>query len=366
MRNTVKSYPVMLEIDGAQKSGSGTIVRDVVSLASLTGQEVHIRNIRARRRKPGLRPQHVTAVNAVAEICNGTIQGAEVGSGALTYSPGDIFRGGEFAWDIGTAGSTTMLAFTVLPTALFAAAPSEYTITGGLFQDFAPTAFHLKYVFLPILRAMGVEVTLQILQPGYVPRGGGRILLQVTNVEGCLRPLNLQQQGEGTQVRGIALSSRLKDRKVSERMAGECRTVLERAGYSANIEIKYDTAEAPTYQSVAHQPGAALAIWAETSTGCLIGSDRAGARGRSSESIGKYTANALLEDLGSRAAVDRYLADQIIPYAALAEGTTRIAIPRMTDHVETRLWLAEEMLGAAIEEKTNQLIIKGIGFRVNR
>ncbi len=353
----------MLEIDGARKSGSGTIVRDVVGFASLTGREVHLRNIRAKRRKPGLRPQHVSAVKAVAEICGGRIRGAEVGSSAITYFPGDILRGGEFAWNIGTAGSTTMLAFTVLPMALFAGTPSKYTITGGLFQDFAPTAFHLKSVFLPILRAMGAEVTLQILQPGYVPRGGGRIVLRVTSVEDCLRPLDLRQRGEVTGVRGIALSSRLEDRQVSERMAGECRTVLEQAGYNADIEIRYDTEDAPVYQSVAVQPGAALAIWAETSDGCLIGADRAGARGRSSESIGKFTANALLEDLRSHAAVDRYLADQIIPYAALADGTTRIAIPRMTDHVETRLWLVEEMLGAKIEVGTNQVIIKGIGYQ---
>jgi len=259
-----------------------------------------------------------------------------------------------------------MLSFTLLPAALFAASPSSHTITGGLFQDFAPSAFHFKHVFLPILRAMGADVRLEIVQPGYVPQGGGRIHLQVTPVEGCLQPLDLQARGEVTLVKGVALSSRLEDREVSDRMAEACRTILSQTGYQPDMDIIYDTEEAPAFRSVARQPGAVLAIWAETSNGCLIGADRAGARGRSSESIGKYTAKILLEDLRTHAAVDRFLADQVIPYAALAEGTSRIAIPRMTDHVETRIWLAEEMLGATIEVRPNQLLIKGTGFQVRR
>ncbi len=109
--------------------------------------------------------------------------------------------------------------------------------------------------------------------------------------------------------------------------------------------------------------GASLAIWAETNTGCLIGSDMAGAQGRPAEFIGKKVANRLIEVLETEATVDEHVADQLIPFCALADGWSSYIIPKMTDHIEARLWLAEKMLGAKTEVKDNRLNIKGIGYR---
>ena len=142
----------MIEIDGSHKSGSGTIVRDAVSLATLTGQELRLTNIRARRDKPGLRPQHLKGIEACSQICQGKLEGAKVGAREIRFKPGEKISGGDF--DIGTAGSTTMLVSILLPVALFAKGASTYRITGGLFQDFAPSAYHLKYVLFPILKQM--------------------------------------------------------------------------------------------------------------------------------------------------------------------------------------------------------------------
>jgi RNA 3'-terminal phosphate cyclase (ATP) len=124
-----------------------------------------------------------------------------------------------------------------------------------------------------------------------------------------------------------------------------------------------DTREEPVFHSPSIQPGAALAVWAETGHHCLIGSDMAGARGRSAEFIAKETAKNLHEDLSSGATVDRYLADQIIPFAALADGLSAFVIPRMTDHVDTRLWLVKKMLGAETEVERNLVRIRGIGYK---
>jgi RNA 3'-terminal phosphate cyclase (ATP) len=352
----------MIEIDGGYKSGSGTIVRDAVLFSALLGKELYLKNIRAKREKPGLRAQHLKGIEAAAQICHAQLEGAKVGSSEIRLKPGEVIIGGKFNWDIGTAGSTTMLASSVIPLALFADGPSTYNITGGLFQDFAPSVYHLKYVLLPILKRMGININLEIIQPGYVPKGNGQIEVQVIPLKDRLKPLTLSNQDKITEIKGIALSSMLKERKVSERMAKECQRKLTTKRYDPKIEIIYDTREHPSYQRASIQAGASLGIWAKTDTGCLIGSDMAGARGRTSEFIGKKVARNLIEDLESGATVDRHLADQLIPFTALAEGWSTYVIPKMTDHIETRLWLVDKILGARTEVKSNLVRIKGIGY----
>jgi len=344
----------MLRVDGAQKSGSGTIVRTAVALAALLGEELEVFNVRAKRDKPGLRPQHLKAVEAVAELCRGRLSGASVGSRKLRLTPGGPPRGGKFTWDIGTAGSTTMLALCVLPVAAFANGPCVFRIKGGLFQDFAPSAFHTKYVLLPALRAMGLEAELEIIRPGYVPKGGGIIELKVEPLAGPFRPFRREALHGDLRFWGIALSSHLKGRKVSERMAKRCQEVLGRRGIQADFNVLYD--------ETAVQPGAALALFVQDRNGCALGADRAGAPRRPAEEIGETTARILLEDLDSGATVDRHLADQLIPYAALAKGESEFLIPQVTDHVEANLWLVEELLGAKYELSGNRLHIEGIGY----
>jgi RNA 3'-terminal phosphate cyclase (ATP) len=347
----------MIEIDGSQKSGSGTIVRDCVPFAILAGRDIRITNIRARRNKPGLRRQHLMALQACAQISGGHLQGASVGAQEIIFRPGNVIRGGIYNWDIGSAGSATMLAMAVLPLGLFADNPSTYTITGGLFQDFAPTVFHFKHVLLPVLNSLGAKINCEIIRPGYVPHGKGQLKLDIEPLEHKLEPLKQLDQGQIIEIKGMALSSLLTERQVSDRMANSCQKTLHAAGYDADIDILYDTREQPVYKRVSTQPGAALALVAKTNTGCLIGADMAGARGRSSEFIGKKTARNLLEDLHSGATVDRYLADQLIPYAALATGTSSTVIPKMTDHIESRLWLIETILGAEKTLKKRRLVI---------
>jgi len=343
----------MITIDGGAKSGSGTIVRYAVALASLLGKEIKIENIRAKRKKPGLRAQHLKVIQACQEMCQGTACNAAVGSKEITYAPKERFKGGEYRWDIGTAGSTTMMAQTLIPLACFAGKPSKFRLEGGLFQDFAPSAYHMKFVLLPLLKQMGIQAELDIVRPGYVPRGGGIIEIEVEPVR-KLKPLILTKQGEILSIKGIALSSHLKERKVSRRMAEECQKVLSSYGYKVEIQEIYDEDSL--------QEGAALAIYAETSSGSRIGSDRAGRPGRSSESIGRYVAHNLVEDIETGAVVDRYVSDQLIIYAGLADGTTRYSIPRITEHVETNLWLIEEFLGAKTKLKGNLIEVEGTGF----
>ncbi|NIT01280.1 MAG: RNA 3'-phosphate cyclase, partial [Candidatus Latescibacteria bacterium] len=226
-------------------------------------------------------------------------------------------------------------------------------LTGGLFQDFAPSAFHMQSVLLPMLRKMGIRAQLAIARPGYVPKGGGIIELSVEPIQE-LHPLVLGEQGKLLSIKGIALSSHLKDKKVSERMARACQSALKTQGYVAEIEIVYD--------DTAPQEGAALALFAETDQGAILGADMAGRVGRRSEEIGRKVAQMLMEDLQAESSVDRYAADQVILFAALARGKSRFKIPRITEHVETNLWLVEEILGAKVSLEHHWIEIDGPGF----
>lgn len=348
----------MIYIDGAQKSGSGTIVRFAVGLATLFGKELHLTNIRAKREKPGLRPQHLKAIQALQQLCQGTLDGGEVGSNEIRFKPGGRVKGGAYEWDIGTAGSTTLLAMTLLPAACFSNEAIRFRISGGLFQDFASSAYHMQYVLFPVLNKMGITARLSIIRPGYVPRGGGIIEVELEPMAGKIKPVSLVSRGDVIEVKGVALASHLRERKVSERMVKTCNKVLKSSGYQAQIEIIHDT--------LALQRGAALAIYAKTSSGCIIGADRAGEPRRTSEDIGRYVARNLIEDLSTGATVDRYLADQLIFYAALADGISQYRIPRLTEHVETNLWLAESVLGAKTEVNKNLVTIQGISYHPSR
>ena len=352
----------MLTIDGAQKSGSGTLVRDAIPLAALLGRPVHMIHIRARRRPPGLRPQHLQAVRACAEMCNATLKGDRVGSSEIWFRPGGHIRGGRYTWDIGTAGSATMLALCVLPMALFADSPVAFAIRGGLFQDFAPSAFHFQQVFLPALTSMGATVQAEIIQPGYVPKGGGELQVRVEPLTTALKPFVRDHPGRVIAVEGIALASHLAERQVARRMANAAATTLKAWGVPVRIQPLEDTGEHPAFRRPAPQPGAALALWARTNTGCLLGMDMVGKVGRRAETIGRSVAERLLEDVTRGATVDRYLADQLIPFAALAQPTSRYRIPARTEHVEARLWLVEQVLGTRWQLTDGRLLIQGIGL----
>ena len=154
--------------------------------------------------------------------------------------PGARIKGGSFAWDIGTAGSATMLALSILPVACFADGPVTARITGGVFQDFAPSPHHLQYVLVPLLKRMGIAAKLQVIRAGYIPQGAGMIELQVRPTKRPLDALTLLEQGSVRQVSGIAFSSHLEERRVSERMARVCEQRLAVAGLSCAIEQVYD------------------------------------------------------------------------------------------------------------------------------
>jgi RNA 3'-terminal phosphate cyclase (ATP) len=345
----------MIDIDGSAHSGSGTIVRHAAAYAALTGQPVRVRNARARRQRPGLRPQHLRAIQAIRDLVGGSLDGAEVGSRSFEFRPGDAEPAGRYGWDIGTAGSATMLALSVLPVLALRGRGAEAEIRGGLFQDFAPSVFHLQHVIVPLLAQMGLAAQVEMIRPGYPPAGQGIIRLAVPPAARPLRPLVPRRGQAPARVWGIALASHLDDRRVAARMAAAARTALGAAGMTAEIEERSD--------STAAQPGAAFALFADFIGETRLGADRAGAPHRTAERIGARVARQLLAEIGSGATIDRHASDQIIPFAALADGTSRFQIPFLTEHTETAGWLAWLFLRAEVRAAGSILVIHGQGAR---
>lgn len=322
-------------------------------MAALLGEPLHMVRARAGRPPPGLRPQHLAAIQACVEMCEAETEGLAVGSTEFTFAPRSRPRGGRYRWEIGTAGSTTMLAMTVLPLAAWADGPVEVRIVGGVYQDFAPSPHHLSRVLAPLLASMGVRFELEVVRPGYVPRGAGELTLSVEPATAPLRPLRHEQRGEIVSVEGIAVSSRLEAARVSDRMADACAEVLVESGFGSTIERSYDEASV--------QAGAGLAVWAATTTGCRIGADAAGAPGRRSEWIGQRVAEDLLADLASGATTDRHAADMLVLWAALANGESRWRAPAATDHLTTNLWLMSEF-GARARVEGTWAIVDGLSL----
>jgi RNA 3'-terminal phosphate cyclase (ATP) len=344
----------MITIDGSQHSGSGTIVRYSVAFAALLRQPVRIINVRQNRAQPGLRTQHVASVLACATLCGASTDGVHVESREFTFVPGERIAGGTFDWNIGTAGSTTMLALSVLPVACFADAPVSARIEGGVFQDFAPSPHHLQHVLAPLLRRMDADIDLSVKRPGYVPGGAGVVQLTVTPSSRGLTGITLTDPGKLDAVRGIALASLLAGRRVSDRMAATCEAELEPAGLACDIERVLD--------DDARHAGANLSIWGESTTGCRFGADRAGRFGRTSEAIGEFVARTFLVDVRSGATVDRHLADQLIVFAALAHGRSTYIVPEVTAHVLSNLWLVRQF-GATASVTDTEIAIDGIALR---
>jgi RNA 3'-terminal phosphate cyclase (ATP) len=341
----------MIDIDGSQHSGSGSIVWQAAAYAALTGRPVRVRNARARRRSPGLHPQDLRAIQAMRDLVGGSIAGAEVGSQSFEFRPGNAEPAGRYAWDIGTAGSATMLALSVLPVLAFRGQGAEAEIRGGLFQDFAPSVFHLQHVILPMLAEMGLAAEIEMIRPGYVPAGEGIIRVAVPAGMWPLRPLVPRRGRLPARVWGISLASHLDDRHVAARMAAAARTVLDAANISAEIAERSD--------STAAQAGAAFALFAEFIGGTWLGADGAGAPHRPAERVGAGVAGRLLEQVDSGATIDRHASDQVIPFSSLAAGTSRFQVSCITEYAETAGWLASLFLDAEVRAEGHTLVIHG-------
>ena len=330
----------VLEIDGSCGEGGGQVLRMSLALSALTGTAVRVVNVRARRKNPGLAAQHVTAVRAVADLCSAEVKGVDVGSRSVEFTPGAI-RPGGFSFDVGTAGSVTLVLQAALPAA-FRVGDVELRISGGTDVPMAPPADYFRKVFLRWLGRLGGAAEFELVRRGYYPRGGGEVVVRIPE-PAKWRPLLLEQSAEVERIEGAAHIANLPE-DIAMRMASAAR---KRLATYLSVKIHSEVLDAMR----AEGPGGAIVLWADAGESILGGSAVA-ERGKRAEVVGNEAAAVLMAELHTGATVDIHAADQILPYLALASGPSSFLVREVTDHTRTVMWLLRSFLPVQFETTT--------------
>jgi len=364
----------MIEIDGAIGEGGGQILRTACALSAVTKKPCHVFNIRHGRPKPGLMPQHLLGIQALSQLCNGRLEGNYLNSEEIKFYPEEI-KAKDIHVKIETAGSITLVLKTLIPPALFtrtiakgeeetlvsspAPEPVKIIFDGGATDTFfSPTIDYFQYVFLKFLdcnppttsslslraRAprMGGKVEINILKRGYYPEGGAKV--EATIYPSKLKSLDLTERGKLQKILLISGASEfLKDKKVAERQSAGVREILGKLKLPIEEKVEY-------YQTQC--PGSQICLVAEFEN-TVMGTDNLGKLGKRAEDVGKEAALELLKEQKSRACLDKHLADQILPYLALAPGKNQVTVSEVTNHCKTNIWVIEKFLEGKFEIKEN-------------
>ncbi len=343
----------MLIINGAYGEGGGQILRTALSLSALLGIPVRIEAIRANRKKPGLMPQHLTAVKALQAICRARVEGASIGSMTLTFEPGRP-QAGEYHFDVGTAGATSLILQTLLLPLAFAGGESVVHLTGGTHVPWSPPIHYLEMVFLPVLLRMGIQIEINLIKWGWYPQGGGMIQARIKPAD-KLRPLSLGRPWKPDRIKVICASSHLPGH-IRERERHRVEERLRQKGLAAD----YDLAEGPS-------PGQGNMVFIAAAGGPgSAGFTSMGQRGKKAELVAEEAADSLLTFLESGASVEEHLADQLVPYLSLAEEPSEILIQGISSHLETNLRVVRHFSQEGIilreEGKLGRLTMSGKGI----
>ena len=345
----------MVEIDGSYGEGGGQVLRTALTLAALTGQPTHIRNIRAGRRKPGLAAQHLTGVLALADLCSAEVRRAVLGSQELEFIPRRKPRPGCYQFDVthattgGSAGSVTLILQTLLLPLAAAGAGSQLTLRGGTHVPWSPPFEYIEQVYLPMLARLGLAASCRLDAYGFYPAGSGQLSAEVQGTAECdtgampnvtclgLKPLVLTERGALRRVSGTALACNL-PAHIAQRLANRAANVLRQAGLSAQITPRLARGVAP---------GAYLWLCAEYEQ-ARAGFCALGEKGKPSDQVADEACQALLTHHALEAPLDPHLADQMLLPLALAAGRSEFHTSQITRHLLTNAYIIQQFIPVTI------------------
>jgi RNA 3'-terminal phosphate cyclase (ATP) len=323
----------MITIDGSLGEGGGQILRSALALSLVTGKPFCMGKIRAGREKPGLLRQHITAVNAAAEVSQARVEGNAIGSKILSFVPGEI-KAGSFRWAVGTAGSATLVLQTVLPCLLIADKRTDLVLEGGTHNPYAPPFEFLEHAFLPIMNRMGPNVSCRLERPGFYPAGGGRFSITIEPVSKLVR-IDLMERGDIVQRNAVGIVSQIPIR-IAETEIAILKEKLSWGAECFGVEANKDS----------RGPGNIII--------CMIDSRNItevftsfGRRGVSAHQVASELSDQVCEYLSSGVPVGRYLADQLMIPMALAGGGKFRTLP-LTRHSQTNIEVIKKFLDVEI------------------
>jgi len=336
-----------LEVDGSQGEGGGQILRTAVSFSSILGKPVRVANIRAGRETPGLKRQHVSALQVLAKVFGGELEGAEIGSSAVTFAPGSQ-KVEALSIDMGTAASITLVLQAVVPAVALAHSRLSIDLEGGTDVPWSPTFDYFQHVLREAFSSIGIVFELSAERRGYYPRGGGHVSAVIQPSRGIV-PLDLTTK---PRVPGAMLVSRCGrlPRHVAERQIASASAQLSASGMNVLVSA--------VSEEQSDSPGSSILAYF-TGNGGFLGGDSIGERGKPAEEVGKEAAMRFASAANSGAAVDPNLADMIIPLLSLAGGPSRVRVPMVTEHLKSGLHLAARFTScrwSAVDEGKTEVV----------
>ncbi len=325
----------MVSIDGSYLEGGGAILRVASSLSAITGKPLRVYKIRAGRRNPGLRVQHLEGLKAIASLCDGRLVNAKLGSTEIELHPGAI-QPRVLNVEISTAGSVALLFQSLkLPISMAGGDVTVNVKGGATFAKWAPPLLYTKRVLLPILAQMGYSAEIDIIKHGFYPAGGAEVRI-IGHPTERLISVQLTDQGNVEHIRGVSVASEhLRKAKVAERQAESVLQNICGRGMSADIAREYVPAQ---------NPGSGVVLWTRTSRGAILAADSLGERGKPAETVGGEAVSDLVRTLETGAAVDAHLSDQLLVFLALCNNASAITTPHLSDHARTNIHVVRKFL----------------------
>ncbi len=359
----------MITIDGSHGEGGGQILRTALALSTITQKPFEIKDIRKGRCDSGLKNQHLFCIKALERLCNAKTSGAFVGSENVRYEPGQI-EGKTISIDIETAGSITLLLQSVLLPCFFADKKVRLKLNGGTDVKWSQPFDYFNSVLVPHLRKFA-DIDVKLEKRGYYPKGNGKVdivikpkyrLADFRNFDEFhnflkqnIQKIDLTGQGNLIQIKGFSHASKeLEKAEVAERQMKSAKLILSKLNCPVNISMQY-------YDALS--TGSGITLWAmfskdndvDKENPIVLGSDSLGEQGKRAEIVGKEAAEKLIEQINSKAPVDEYLADQILPFMALTGG--RIKAARITGHCIANIYVIEQFLGNVFEvDRENKIM----------
>ncbi len=335
----------MIDIDGSYGESGGQILRTAIALSAITGKACKIDKIRANRSKPGLQPQHLAAVNTVAQLCSAKVD-AKIGSTTLVFEPREI-KGGHYDIDIGTAGAISLVLQSLILPSIHAEHPTTLTIKGGTHVNWSPSMDYMQRVFCYYMKKIGINLNMKIEKHSFYPKGGGLVTVKIDH--GIPNSLSIVKRGELRSYEAISIASEnLKKAQVAERQLN----AAEKSFPFGEKNISYVNSLSP---------GSSIHLSAVYEN-CILGASALGERNKKAEDVGKDAATILKKQLESNACFDEYMADQILPFLAFAKEDSKISVAEITSHTLTNIWVIEKFLPVKFEvnqkDKTIEVRVK--------
>ncbi len=330
----------MIEIDGSYGEGGGQILRFAAALGAATGSRIKVYNIRSKRPNPGLRPQHLAVLKIMKSIFGGELLNAHIGSKEVIFEFNKPSRGVVFKYDVGTAGSISLIIQSLVPALILAEEPSRIELIGGTDVKWSPTIDYMKYVYANLVKLIGGRIEIEIIKRGYYPKGGGIVILYVEPAE-KLNKLSYLERGLISDIEIRIVLSHL-PRHIAEREINNLRESFSRFNRIDHANLSYKTSILTSYKDAAG-PGNSIIILCKQDNGIVSGFDSIGEKGKPAETVAEEAFIKFEKWYLSNGVFDINAGDMLIPLIALAGGG-EYTVPEYTLHMESALYVMKLIL----------------------